>query len=392
MNFKLRKNIISIILALVIVAGFSVPCIAAEDTEKSFDKVVLEDTLKYIKQAVPKPSYGVVSGEWSVFDRALSGAIDDEWYSIYLDSILGILKENNGILHERKYTEYSRVVMALTPLGIDANHFNGLSVVGHLLDKDEKGDYVANWQGRNGTAYALIALDCGGYFDNKDGQDARANFIDTLVLNQRENGSWSISDTIDYSDIDVTGIIVQALAPYYMDEQKLLNTGAKATSAELKAAVDKALVFFKENSQNHYGSVEAATQVVIALCALGRDPSNDNVVGNALESVYAYYLGDGQWTHLLSDSGAASAGEVNQMAVEQAAYALLAYSAYKEGKNLFDLGTRVQYNSNVSASDHKSSGAAEEKAPFNIAYIVLIALVLVFVYLVIRFKKKNERK
>ena len=55
----------------------------------------------------------------------------------------------------KKHTEYSRVILALTSIGKDAQNICGYDLTAPLLDYDK-----TVWQGINGAIWALIALDC----------------------------------------------------------------------------------------------------------------------------------------------------------------------------------------------------------------------------------------
>ena len=67
------------------------------------------------------------------------------------------LKENDGILSDHKYTEYSRVVLALKSIGAAPTDIGGYDVQKPLEDFD-----TVTAQGLNGAVFALLALnaDC----------------------------------------------------------------------------------------------------------------------------------------------------------------------------------------------------------------------------------------
>ncbi len=58
----------------------------------------------------------------------------------------------------KKYTEYSRVIIALTSIGKDPKNVGGYNLLLPLGDFEK-----TTWQGINGAIWALIALDCGQY-------------------------------------------------------------------------------------------------------------------------------------------------------------------------------------------------------------------------------------
>ncbi len=304
-------------------------------------KAALDAVLPYIKDTTPNPTVGSTGGEWIVFALNRGGVNDENWNNKYLAKLQAYVDNCDGKLHDRKYTEYSRVVLALTSMGYDATQFQAgektYDLVTPLLDKQDNGAYWAEWQGNNGTAFALLALNSHNYLDNAEGNAARAAFIASLKANQTENGAWPISEG-DGSDLDVTAAAIYALAPYYLDSAKLDALGGSVSHAELKAMVDKALTFLSnvQDSAGGYGSVEADGWVIIALSALKRDADTDEAFVKNGVSVLADFLGyfdenTGGFRHL-------AGGDVNQMSSEQAAYDLVAYDRFKTGKNaLYDM-------------------------------------------------------
>ena len=105
---------------------------------------------------------------------------------------------------------------------------------------------------------------------------------------------------------------------------------------QFKACVVKALHCLEEYAADDYGSVESAAQVVVALAALNRDAADDALLGDVVSSVLAYYDGDGGFKHVKDGSDGN-----NQMSTEQAAYALVAYDRWKNGKtSLYDMTDR----------------------------------------------------
>ena len=171
---------------------------------------------------------------------------------------------------QTKHTEYSRVILALTALGEDATKFTGSnSTVYNLVEplfEEERSTYRVSEQGNNGTAFALIALDSGNYYDNATGTTARNAWINSLLDAQISDGSWGASMQISGSNVDMTAMVVQALAPYC------------STNANVKDAVDKAVKWLSAEYQKtgDYGSSESAAQVIVALSALNIDAKIDS--------------------------------------------------------------------------------------------------------------------
>jgi uncharacterized protein len=292
----------------------------------------------YVTGITPNPIVGSTGGEWAVFALNRGGVATEAFNSKYLANLQNYVDECGGVLHDRKYTEYSRVVIALTSMGYDATKLvaggKTYDLVTPLLDKQDNGAYWAEWQGNNGTAFALLALDTHGYLTSAEGNAARAAFIASLKANQQSDGGWPISG--ETSDLDITAAAIYALAPYYLDASKA--AALSVSHDDVVSMVDKALAYLsgKQSSTGGFGSAEADVWTVIALASLGRDAATDTAFvknGNSLlDDLLRYYdAATGGFRHLLS-------GEVNQMASEQAAYGLVAYSRFKNGqKALYDM-------------------------------------------------------
>ena len=296
----------------------------------------LRNVLEYVKLETSNPSLGSTYGEWAVLAEARGNVSASVWYDKYLSNIAKSVASMNGKLDptstQTKHTEYSRVILALTSLGEDATQFTGsngtvYNLVEPLFDKNGS-TYRVSEQGNNGTAFALIALDSGNYYDNATGTTARNAWIKSLCDAQINNGAWGIDADFPGSNVDMTAMVVQALAPYY------------STNATVKAAVDKAVEWLSAEykATGDYGSSESAAQVIVALSALNIDAKTDSRFQHNGISVLSNFLSyaDSNSKGFLHDKQLNST--VNQMASEQAAYTLVAYDRYVNGsKRLYDM-------------------------------------------------------
>ena len=296
----------------------------------------LRNVLEYVKAETHNPSLGSTYGEWAVLAEARGNVSASVWYDKYLSNIAKSVASMNGKLDntntQTKHTEYSRVILALTALGEDATKFTGsngtvYNLVEPLFEKNGS-TYRVSEQGNNGTAFALIALDSGNYYDNATGTTARNAWIKSLCDAQINNGAWGIDADFPGSNVDMTAMVVQALAPYC------------STNATVKAAVDKAVEWLSVEYQKtgDYGSSESAAQVIVALSALGidaRTKADFQYKGISVLSNFLSYA-DPNSKGFLHDKQPNST--VNQMASEQAAYTLVAYDRYVNGsKRLYDM-------------------------------------------------------
>lgn len=305
----------------------------------NFDKVYA-DTKKYIQKNVPAPVVASDRGEWAVLGLARAGvALSDEYIQAYYDKVVAYVKANigsDGVLvdpesHNPTVTDNERIILALTAIGKDPANVGGKNLLAALQDRNIMQVTNTSDTDINGLVFGLLALNSGNYT-----QDSYW-LVQAILTQQNENGSWSASaDTKPASDVDMTAMALQALAPYY-------NEGGDAT---VNTAVNKALQWLSAKYKNTgYTSAESCAQVVVALSALQLNANSDSsfvkTVDGAPTSVLGdllrYYLGEGQgFKH------AASGKTADQKATEQALYAMAAYERYcRRTKALYDMTDAV---------------------------------------------------
>lgn len=288
---------------------------------------------QYMMDNVTNPVVASIGGEWAILQLARANQMTDGMKNVYLTNVKTTLDEKNGILHNKKYTEYSRVIIGLTACGVDASNFYGYDLTAPLSDYE-----ATIWQGINGGIYALIAMDCGNY-TFKDctvpgkTQNSRVALISFILGKELANGGWALSGTD--ADPDITAMAIQALAPYY------------SSNTQVKESVDRALGVLsglqKENGgYSSWGTVnsESIAQVICALCSLGIDPAKDQRFikedGSWLLSALFRFKADGIAKGI---AFAHTETSVNQMATEQAGYALDAYYRLLSNQSgLYEMG------------------------------------------------------
>ena len=135
------KRVVSLVLILACLLALAVPVSAAKGQDL---KTLVDGTAKYMLSAVPKPDYADIGGEWAVLGLARSGyTVPEGYFEGYLGRLETSVKACKGVLSDRKYTEYSRVVVALSALGVDARDVGGYDLLAplgkrshHLLHTD----------------------------------------------------------------------------------------------------------------------------------------------------------------------------------------------------------------------------------------------------------------
>lgn len=304
--------------------------------KKSASKV-LSETGAYVKQIDKKPTVG---SEWFVLAQARSGAnLNSSYFSTYYNHFANYLKENKGILTNTiKYTEYSKAILSLTAAGKDARDVGGYNLFSYISDFDKTVE-----QGPNGAIWALLALDSNPAYSfpkvKKGGnQNSREKLIKHLLSVEVSGGGWTMNG--NKADSDLTGMALQALAPYYHKRE------------DVTKAVDRALAALSkmQNSTGGFSTggietVESCAQVITGLCALGIDPEKDPrfIKGGkwTVENLISYHINNSGFMHVKAGSGnngGGEAGKVNGIATEQGYYALVAYQRMKNGQtSLYDM-------------------------------------------------------
>lgn len=278
---------------------------------------------EFLRASVADPAFGSVGGEWLILGLARSGLeISDEYFETYFQNLSVYTAQQGGVLHTKKYTEYSRVILAVTAIGKDPLDVGGFNMLLPLADFEQ-----TVFQGINGPIFALLALDSGNYEipENTVGgtQATRDMYVDYIINAQLPDGGWSLMG--GEAEIDLTAMALQALAKY--QDRK-----------DVAEAIDKGLTILSER-QNEYGgyqysaaeqaSCESVAQVIVALAELGISLDDSRFVKNGktlLDGIWQFQQADGGFSHLVD-------GETDLLATEQAFYALVAAKRLAEGES-----------------------------------------------------------
>lgn len=351
MKTVLRKTVL-LLIVLSLVMGFATPvtALSKEELEKS-----VYAAAEYMVNTVKNPQVGSIGGEWAVIGLARSGyEVPDGYYENYYATVENYVKACKGVLHEKKYTEYSRIIVALSSIGKDARDVAGYDLTYALGDYDK-----TIWQGLNGPIWALIALDTKDYPipKNKEAktQATRQKYIDRILECQLKDGGWSLfggssiaTAQDEISDPDITGMALQALAKY-QDQPKVAKV--------IKEAL--ACMSGKQGSSGSFASwgttnSESCVQMLVALCELGIPLDDSRFVKDGktlLDNLKTYQLEDGSFLHTYSGSGS------NQMASEQGFYGVVAAFRAVEGKNsLYRMSDAITVEGSIDITVKKGEG------------------------------------
>lgn len=269
------------------------------------------------------PGVGSIGGEWMALGLARSGRTVPEGY---YDAVVKYVKDNidsNGRLDKNKATENARIILALTAIGKDVTNVDGHDLLAGLNEMS----YLSK-QGINGAIFTLIALDSHSY--TPAGDVTRDKLVQAILDAQiSSDGGWSLDGK--NADVDMTAMAIQALAAYYK------------SNSSAKKAVDKGLSWLSSVQQNDGGftswgaaNSESCAQVIVALTALGIDPTKDSrFIKNGvsvLDALCSFAVNGGGFKHLATETSA------NGMATEQGFYALVAYYRLLNGQtSLYDM-------------------------------------------------------
>jgi len=307
MNRKHTSRALALLLAISIALLGAVTAFAA-----STPKAALAAALNYLDGKKAEMAFAEGESEWKALALARGGKIVP---AAYLASVEDAVKTDNLALG----TDYARVVLALTAMGIDASDFAGKNLVEPLTDIDF---VTANMP--NGATFALLALNSKPY---EFPADYDLELVDALLGAYTSDG-WNPGGP--YApigvDIDATAMALQALAPY--DSRSNVKTVVDSALDLLSGAQLSSGAFANDYGWGVFDDACSTAQVVTALSILGKDAAVA-LPRDAVAALLNFQEANGAFDTAYGE---------NPWADSQAAYALVAYDRYKAGANsLFDM-------------------------------------------------------
>ncbi len=289
-----------------------------EPPEQATPAEALVGVMDYLTTHVTNPVVGSDNGDWAVLALARGGVISETVRNAYLANLDAAISGNRLT----NYTDYERVTLALSALGIDASKYGAAHTDLTAVYKT----YVSDPNRTvNADIFALLALNAKPYTGD---QDAYVAAVCDAAMN---GGGWSLYEDSADADVDVTAMAIQALAPYY------------AKDSIVKAKVDAAITWLHAKQDSYTGgflsyagnvSTCSTAQVVVALCAMGIDPNGADWTVDGMTPLTALTL----WYREDGSFGETDAAGTNQMSTEQAAYALVSWKRFSEERNaLYDM-------------------------------------------------------
>ena len=293
---------------------------------------------------------------WIVMGLARAGELTEDMGKAYSSNVAKVLAQNeSAIMNTKQSSNNSRAVLALTAAGYDVTDIGGYN----LLEPLSNIAYVSS-QGMNGPIWALIAFDCGAYeipeCDKPAMQTTREKLVNSILNSQRSDHGWAFSGSS--SDVDMTCMAIQALAPYYSGKGAEVS---EDTLSRVRTAVDEALAWLA-SAQNEDGTFssggyvnsESASQAIVMLTSMGIDPADNDILmkdgKGAVDALMSFYVNSGGFKHISSNYKA------DVLASTQGYYSLAALYRYYQGKtSLYDM-TDVEIS-------HKAEYVPDEEEP-----------------------------
>lgn len=304
-----RSSLPALLLAALLLLSLA-GCGSKTGTDAVLEQAIRQ-TAEFLMEAVPEPAPGSVGGEWLILGLRRSGvSVPDSYYEGYYERLCAQVTEKQGVLDERKNTEYSRTVLALSAMEKNPSEVAGYDLLLPLSDYEQ-----TLRQGINGPIFALLALDSGGYalpeIEDAENQASRERYLTAVLDAQNDDGSWSLAPGA--GDADLTAMALQALAGY-PDDSKAAAAAQKGIAWLAEQAAGDGLSSYGQSNP------ETLAQVIVALGSLGIDPADErfcNDTGDLQAQLLAFQLPEGGFCHTLG-------GQADLMATEQAFYALAA--------------------------------------------------------------------
>lgn len=282
-------------------------------------------------------SAGTSASDWYALCAGRLGLLVDS--QAYVDYV----GKNEADSSQKKVTDYARQSLSLVALAKDPRNSLSTDLITEGIASKTIDQLVE--QGLNGAIFSLLALDS-HHFSLDNAKFTRLDLLEEIASHQQLDGGFSL--WLGESDVDITAMCIQALAPYQNLEQPLIYEGIISKKTETKRVYDvisDALVFLK-NSQEPNGqylswgieSQESLAQVLIALYSTGREDSFSQSLWDLL---LEYQNDDGGFFHSRQDdvdNPYAKAFVSNPMSSEQALLASVSKLRYDKKLNrLYDM-------------------------------------------------------
>ena len=261
-----------------------------------------------------------IGSDWVAIGLARSGVnVPLETKINYVKPVAEKVKKR---LNRFSATDLARTIIMMNAMNVDPTKVEGQNLVQNLFESDKVNSVT-------GYAFTLLALDTKKYEVPAEAKWNRAALVQALLQAQHTDGGWtydSSSSKESASNVDVTSMVLAALAPY--QEQP-----------DVKPAIQKAVDYLYKQQLGNGGfaadgqeNSNSTAQAIIGL-SLVKDVDH-NRLNKAVQNLMSYQLPNGEFKWLPSDQKGSG------MATEQAFLALLQFKDL--GKSIYDWSNVVE--------------------------------------------------
>ncbi|MDM5463285.1 MULTISPECIES: DUF4430 domain-containing protein [Bacillus cereus group] len=261
-----------------------------------------------------------IGSDWIAIGLARSGVnVPLETKINYVKPVAEKVKKR---LNRFSATDLARTIIMMNAMNVDPTKVEGQNLVQNLFESDKVNSVT-------GYAFTLLALDTKKYEVPAEAKWNRAALVQALLQAQHTDGGWtydSSSSKESASNVDVTSMVLAALAPY--QEQQ-----------DVKPAIQKAVDYLYKQQLGNGGfaadgqeNSNSTAQAIIGL-SLVKDVDH-NRLNKAVQNLMSYQLPNGEFKWLPSDQNGSG------MATEQAFLALLQFKEL--GKSIYDWSNVVE--------------------------------------------------
>ncbi|QWI11917.1 DUF4430 domain-containing protein [Bacillus mycoides] len=261
-----------------------------------------------------------IGSDWVAIGLARSGVnVPLETKINYVKPVAEKVKKR---LNRFSATDLARTIIMMNAMNVDPTKVEGQNLVQNLFESDKVNSVT-------GYAFTLLALDTKKYEIPAEAKWNRAALVQALLQAQHTDGGWtydSSSSKESASNVDVTSMVLAALAPYQ-------------DQADVKPAIQKAVDYLYKQQLGNGGFVadgqensNSTAQAIIGL-SLVKDVDQARL-NKAVQNLMSYQLPNGEFKWLPSDQKGSG------MATEQAFLALLQFKDL--GKSIYDWSNVVE--------------------------------------------------
>ena len=354
----IKRSFVCLLCVLLVFASVMIPVCAESSVSNTKNDILSYELQKSDKESVQ---------EWidSVFTTSFEGV--SEWY------VLGLSQAG-----DYNFSAYARALVQYVNEKEITNHVTKQKYALALLASGYSSDFVQKTAdecvGKLGIMSYVYALHLAENGFAPQNMDSRA-IVGKILEKELEDGGFAVTGSV--FDVDVTAMVLQALAPYRNEEN-------------VKTVMERALLRLSEAQTENGGFInygvenaESAAQIIIMMTMLDIELTDSRFVKNGntvLDSMLSFRCENGGFSHAIGAEASA----------QPTAQAYLAFCALENGSfyglNGLDELSHIVY---IPSSEEEEE---EPTVSWRIyALIVIAAVVILGCLLLIIFKKRHYK-